>query len=113
MRSVLHIGRAAGSRYRADALFGEIRTSNMNRRYEPELYDLVTPPSWFGDVEWYRKRAEDSGGPVLELGAGTGRITLPVAQSGVRIYALDSDPGCSPRWRERSRQNRRRCRNES
>jgi SAM-dependent methyltransferase len=65
----------------------------MNCGYEPELYDLVIPPSWFGDVEWYRKRAEESGGPVLELGAGTGRITLPVAQSGVRIYALDSDQG--------------------
>jgi hypothetical protein len=38
----------------------------MNCGYEPELYDLVIPPSWFGDVEWYRKRAEESGGPVLE-----------------------------------------------
>jgi SAM-dependent methyltransferase len=58
--------------------------------YRPDLYDVVTPPSLQGDVEWYRARAEASGGPVLELGAGTGRVTLPIAEAGVSIHALDS-----------------------
>ena len=60
--------------------------------YQPEFYDAVTPASFAGDVEWYRRKAREAGGPVLELGAGTGRITLPMAQDGVVVHALDADP---------------------
>jgi VWFA-related protein len=35
----------------------------------------------------------ESGGPVLELGPGTGRITIPIAEDGLSIYAVDSDEG--------------------
>ena len=58
--------------------------------YRPDLYDVVTPPSLQGDVEWYRAKAEAAGGPVLELGAGTGRVTLAIAEAGIPIHALDS-----------------------
>lgn len=60
--------------------------------YSPAIYDAVTPPSFQGDVEWYRQQAIESGGPVLELGAGTGRITLPMAAAGVPVWALDASP---------------------
>jgi len=60
--------------------------------YRPELYDLVTPPSFRGDAEWYVNKARESGGPVLELGAGAGRIALRIAGAGVPVHALDSDP---------------------
>jgi SAM-dependent methyltransferase len=60
--------------------------------YNAELYDAVIPGSFRGDVEWYRARARRSGGPVLELGAGTGRITLGIAADGIAIHALDTDP---------------------
>jgi len=63
----------------------------MDATYEPELYDLVTPASFAGDLEWYRRRAKDSGGPVLELGAGTGRIALPMAADGTPVHALESN----------------------
>ncbi len=59
--------------------------------YNAELYDIVTPPSFRGDAEWYRAKARQSGGPVLELGAGTGRIALGIAQDGVAVHALDAD----------------------
>jgi len=59
--------------------------------YRAELYDIVTPSSFQGDAEWYRAKARDSGGPVLELGAGTGRITLGIARDGVLVHALDAD----------------------
>lgn len=43
------------------------------------------------DIEWYREllseRAE--GRVVLELGAGTGRITIPLAEDGHEVIALD------------------------
>ena len=58
--------------------------------YDPALYDAVIPSSFQGDVEWYVRKAGESGGPVLELGAGTGRITLAIAQAGITIHALDS-----------------------
>jgi SAM-dependent methyltransferase len=60
--------------------------------YKPELSDIVTPASFRGDAEWYRSKARQCGGPVLELGEGTGRISLGIAQDGVSVHALDADP---------------------
>ena len=55
-----------------------------------------------GDVEWYRRKAVDSGGPVLELGAGTGRLTIPIVEAGVRVSALDLDAGMLDRLRQKA-----------
>jgi SAM-dependent methyltransferase len=41
------------------------------------------------DVAFYRDAAWTFGGPVLELGCGTGRITLALAEAGHRITGLD------------------------
>jgi SAM-dependent methyltransferase len=73
----------------------------MHDGYRPELYDLVTPASFRGDAEWYSHKAVICGGPVLELGAGTGRITLPIARAGVQVYALDADPAMLDRLRHK------------
>lgn len=54
-----------------------------------------------GDVEWYCRKAVESGGPVLELGAGTGRVTIPIAQAGVRVTALDLHAGMLARLRQK------------
>jgi hypothetical protein len=32
----------------------------MRGIYDPELYDYVTPKSFNGDVEWYRRKAAHS-----------------------------------------------------
>lgn len=58
--------------------------------YRPELYDTVTPEAFQGDVDWYRNKARECGGPVLELGAGTGRVTLAIAEAGIPVHALDA-----------------------
>ena len=55
-----------------------------------------------GDVEWYQRKAVASGGPVLELGAGTGRITIPIAEAGIPITAVDLDEGMLDRLREKA-----------
>jgi SAM-dependent methyltransferase len=65
----------------------------MSGPYAPDLYDTNTPGTFLGDIEWYRAKARERGGAVLELGAGTGRITLPIAQDGSRIHALEIDAG--------------------
>src|ERR1700752_3611843 len=41
------------------------------------------------DVAFYRMAARQYGDPVLELGCGTGRITLAIAEAGYRIVGLD------------------------
>jgi ubiquinone/menaquinone biosynthesis C-methylase UbiE len=42
-----------------------------------------------GDVDFYVRRASRAGGPVVELGAGTGRIAIPTAASGKEVIAVD------------------------
>jgi len=41
------------------------------------------------DVAFYRDAAREFGDPVLELGCGTGRITMALAEAGKRITGLD------------------------
>lgn len=43
----------------------------------------------FDDIGWYRRLAMATGGRVLELGCGTGRILLPLAAAGIDVVGLD------------------------
>src|SRR5512132_2922845 len=42
------------------------------------------------DVDFYVAEARKAGGPVVELGVGTGRISVPTAAAGVRLIGVDS-----------------------
>jgi len=44
------------------------------------------------DVSFYVDEALASGGPVVELAVGTGRIAVPIAKAGVSIVGVDSSP---------------------
>ena len=55
-------------------------------------YDLLYSERFSADGPFYLERAAEYGGAVLELGCGTGRITLPLAQAGHRVVALDNSP---------------------
>ncbi|MHC4505463.1 MAG: class I SAM-dependent methyltransferase, partial [Planctomycetota bacterium] len=44
------------------------------------------------DVEFYRRLAAEAGGPVLELGCGTGRVLLPISATGIPCTGLDASP---------------------
>jgi SAM-dependent methyltransferase len=41
------------------------------------------------DIPFYLEEARRACGPVLELACGTGRLTIPIAQSGAEIVGLD------------------------
>lgn len=55
---------------------------------EAWLYDLEHD-GYRDDLGFYRRLAEDQAGPVLELGAGTGRVTLALATTGLNVVALE------------------------
>lgn len=44
------------------------------------------------DFELWRELAAQAGGPILDVGAGTGRVTLDLARRGHDVVALDFDP---------------------
>ena len=43
------------------------------------------------DLPWWRSLAAATGGPVLDIGAGTGRVTLDLAAQGLAVVALDTE----------------------
>lgn len=64
------------------------------------LYDLdlsVEP----GDVDLYRALAKRTGGPILELAVGSGRIAVPLAEDGHRVVGVDIDRAMLDRARAR------------
>ena len=54
-----------------------------------ELYDPWSA-SVVEDVAFYLEEARRSGGPVVELGVGTGRIAVPLGADGIRVIGVDS-----------------------
>ena len=57
-----------------------------------ELYDPWSR-SVTEDIDFYVAEARKAGGPVIELGVGTGRIAVPVAAAGVPVIGVDSSAG--------------------
>ena len=66
------------------------------RVYDPWSQSVVE------DVPFYVAEAVRSGGPVLELGVGTGRIAVPIAASGIRVVGVDLSAGMLEVARERA-----------
>jgi SAM-dependent methyltransferase len=57
-----------------------------------ELYDPWSV-SVTEDVPFYVAEARKAGGPIVELGVGTGRIAVPTAVAGIRVIGVDSSAG--------------------
>ncbi len=53
------------------------------------------------DLPFWRNLATHAGGPVLELGCGTGRLTLPLGRAGVSIVGIDRSTPMLERARQR------------
>ena len=55
------------------------------------------------DVAFWTRIATRAAGPVLELGCGTGRVTIPLARAGVEIVGVDRSAPMLERARKRMR----------
>lgn len=58
--------------------------------------DLEDDP---GDLDLYLALAARTGGPVLELAVGSGRLAVPLAQAGYQVTGVDLDPAMLDRAR--------------
>ena len=58
------------------------------------------------DVAFWQRLASMQDGAVLELGCGTGRITLPVARTGAVVVGIDRSEPMLVRGRQRLRRSR-------
>jgi SAM-dependent methyltransferase len=65
--------------------------TNLEEYDDPEIYDQENA-DFEPDGDFYLAYAQQIGGAVLELGCGTGRITIPMAQQGVNITGIDIVP---------------------
>jgi SAM-dependent methyltransferase len=71
------------------------------------FYDAMAP--WYdlefdefdADLELYRGYAEIVGSPILELGCGTGRLLIPLAQDGFQVTGIDSSADMLARAEQR------------
>jgi len=58
-----------------------------------EIHD-ISVPDWDGEINFYReftREAKARGGSVLEVACGTGRVSIRLAEEGVRVVGTDLD----------------------
>ncbi len=63
-------------------------------------YDL-THAALKADIPFARALSLEAGGPVLELGCGSGRLLLPLARAGVPVTGVDNSPAMLQRARQK------------
>ena len=62
------------------------------------------------DIPFWQRLAEQCGGPVLELGCGTGRVAVPVARAVDRVVGIDRSDAMLRRAQRRLRRSGRQIR---
>ena len=78
-----------------------IEHDNLEEFADPYNYDLEDNSDT--GIAFYTALAQETGGPVLEIGCGTGRVSLPIAQLGFDVTGLDIVPGMLELARNKSR----------
>jgi len=59
--------------------------------------------AYTADLALWRTLADEAGGPILDLGCGTGRVALDLAAHGFDVTGIDSDPALIETLRARAR----------
>jgi SAM-dependent methyltransferase len=76
-------------------------STDQSYEYTARYYDAAhgTAASLRADASFYEALAVEGGGPVLELGCGTGRALLPIAARGLACAGLDASPAMLEQFR--------------
>jgi SAM-dependent methyltransferase len=69
---------------------------------EAAIWHDVECGSYSADLKVWDELADRCGDPILELGAGTGRLAIHLARRGHRVIGLDNDPELIAAQRERA-----------
>jgi SAM-dependent methyltransferase len=78
-----------------------IADTNLLEYADPALYDRENS-DFEPDGPFFLALAQQLGGPVLELGCGTGRVTIPLARAGIPITGLDLTPAMLDHARQKA-----------
>ncbi|MEA2025058.1 MAG: class I SAM-dependent methyltransferase [Chloroflexota bacterium] len=70
------------------------RSERLARYYDLDFLDVAY------DAELYQQLVQEAGGPVLELGVGSGRLAIPLALAGHEVVGIDNDPAMLQRARK-------------
>lgn len=66
------------------------------------LWHDIECGSYTEDLDLWRTLAAQAPGPILDVGAGTGRVSLDLARAGREVVALDLEPELLAALRERA-----------
>jgi SAM-dependent methyltransferase len=66
-----------------------------------DYYDLLPLTTERADLDFFLELARETGGPVLDLACGTGRVLIPLAAAGTRVVGLDLSPHMLVRCRQK------------
>lgn len=67
-------------------------------------YDETLGISGEGEEDWYLGMVRETGGPILDLGCGTGRLALLFARSGFEVTGIDQSSGMLHLFRQKLNQ---------
>jgi len=67
--------------YEADSLSTEI--------YDALAASIIAGSSVEGDIDFYRRLAGETGGPILDVGCGTGRVATALVADGHEVVGID------------------------
>ena len=61
------------------------------RKLNAEHYELNSAAQdQTSEIDYWVRKIEESGEPILELGSGTGRVLIPLLERGIDIIGLDN-----------------------
>ena len=89
--------------WRAIATLGRqplIDHDNLEAFADPVDYDRQDTSDT--GIAFYASLARETGGPVLEIACGTGRVAIPIARQGFAVTGLDVVPGMLERARSKA-----------
>ena len=70
-----------------------------NYDYIADLYDIYVPVTF--DVDFFLQETQKVSGEVLELMAGSGRVSLPLIEAGVKLTCVDLSTGLNQILKEK------------